>query len=708
MASVPFWCCNECTPTGCRVQKICTEDQFYAQYLSVGRPRPPKNYNGTYWAAWHNSISKKSRLAVQIDLQVIKRTLVNDGGCGGACATPSTGLGTGACGTNGTVSSTPRCKRTVYTDNVVFGYTGTMDLAGVSPDQQKEEREGGLEPVIDIPPGTYPCGLGVGCGAYFCANMNAATSFGTSPNWWAYENRKVLPRFSEYNGTISLNNTPNSTYPQLAVCGAIQRVNRCNTSTNYHDATICLDYPLVILPSYPALTCDGFTYACDPDIPQNGTNNFLIGCDLICQKLIDHLNALNMPNDLGVGIWNDFWVVKTQGRLRLLFDGRPQCNTVGSVYKPSAPITLNKTATLDLGMTSYRIECKIVLTPEKWCYKDVGCPCHQSWCEHGPSTLAIEIDTAIDAERPCSGGNTIQTTMTVGLENCYRPFGSAGWNTCYNWADLPQGASTNPAGIADVFRYLGAEPVERGHPYWVKYRSRYNHTETLNSWWSGTANDPYSLCRASRSGASISLGQYSFYVDTHEAFLASSSLCNAACAGAGTWCCSCGFPASSGSGYAWAPAGCYGSRISGIYSSCDPASPPCQDNCSGCLSTNGTGTHGSTPCGLQKCGTMSSPTVADMGCQAFYGCIGDGHFDHTHIYHVCASATFDICGLVALSGSAGLQRAIGAPDTWIDADWDPSASCSPLGTRTLYRSSAATVCEGPTSWIKGGGTITVT
>ena len=704
MSGVPYWCCGDCTPAGCAIKKICSDDNYYAEYISVGRPRPPKNYNGTYWAAWHNSIGKKSKLDADVLIKLVKRTLVNDGGCGGACGTPTTGLGTSQnCATNGSLGSTPRCKRTVYVDNMEWRFVTQLDLWGVSNDQQMEEEEDG-EQLISVPPGRYPCGFSVGCGSAFCTNLNAATSFGQFPQWWAKENVKMLPRFSNLETAVEATPLISYSYPQISNCGQIQRVNRCVGSIVNQVDTVCIDYPMVVLPSHGGLRCDGLTEACDRETPQNGTNNWSIGLDIISKSLMDRLDAIGVPTDVGIGVWNQTWVCKTSGRFRILFDGRPLTPNAGDVYKPSSKTTFTGTAVLDTGTASYSFDIKITMEPQKWCYKDPECPCMQSWCEHGPTSLHFEANVPLDVQNVCSGNNSISLSVDAGLETCYRPFGTIGWNTCYMWDDLPSNTyAGDPAFIRNTFRYLGAEPVERGHPYWVKYRSRYNHTETVNRWYQGTSNDPASLCPASRSGPSTPLGGYSFYVGSNQAYRASQSVCASQCA-PGVFCCSCGFPASTTT---YAPAGCYPSRVSNTYNSCDYTAPYCDPTCQGCVSTAGTGTvPGSTPCGSSSCGTMSIPTQPNMNCQAFLGCNGLPDFNHSIIFHICASAYFDICNLVSLSGSAGYQASIGAPDTWIFEEWDPKDSCTPLGTWIMKRASFETVCEGPSAWI-GGIQLTV-
>jgi hypothetical protein len=142
---------------------------------------------------------------------------------------------------------------------------------------------------------------------------------------------------------------------------------------------------------------------------------------------------------------------------------------------------------------------------------------------------------------------------------------------------------------------------------------------------------------------------------------------------------------------------------------CDYAAPYCDRTCSGCTNSAGTSTNPATAlprCG--NCGTFSIPLDTIVTCQAFLGCSNvNKWFDYSMIFNVCANATYDVCGLVALSGSAGFTKTIGAPDTWIWESWEPHKSCTPLGTFQMKTSSFATVCDGPSAWY-GAATIVVT
>lgn len=719
-------CCNPANPSCIALDRVCDLPAYIPEYISVGRPRPPRKYYGRYFPAWHNTMSKRGRLFTNITLNITKRTLVQEECVPGGCPAPA-GLSTDAsCLDPGAIVAAANCKRTVYTDRYIWQVSQILDFKGFSPDQTPY-LDAAQNPTASAPPGHLPCGLGLACGSV-CANPNAGTIFGPTPIWWNEENRKSLFRFNKANGQVLTSAQPSNLYPQTAACGAIDRVDRCPVSTSVVPTGICLDYPMVILPNDPGLDCNGNPFSCGPGALNNGSFEVLLGMDLVEPNLIAALQAMQLQNGQGIGTWNDFWFCYTSGRVRMLVDVKNRMPTDGSVFKPSAPINFSKTVVLDLGSETWRVSVIVDITPLDWCYTDKECHCSNrfasvdriSRCEFGPSTLFIKADCPVQEDGICGAPGTFSVNMVVGLEGVSRnPFT---WDPCFMWNQLPPNPVTAGIfpGTEDYYRFLGGEPVERGHPHWRRYRNRYNHTETINSWYTSTAPGDGFLCVPQRSGSSVTLASgIQFYIDPDcsgqpggfpgciNIFQSDIPYCNQICRDnyGPTWehCCSCSFPLQSppSSGfYVPATAGCYPGRPTNFYGCTDlTLFPDCEKFCSGFTAVNGSiigGSGGLPPCNTNRA-TMSCPDDPSF-CNPFFSC--DTVNPYTMVLNICAAGTFAICGLTG--ESSALTRSIGSPTTWLLDDWNPTMSCSPVGV--YYPKWNTTACLPAFQWQPNNGT----
>ena len=717
MSAVSSGCCCGGTPT-CVALPLCESPGYFAEYITIGRPRAPKKYYGTYFPAWHNTISSRGKIVGTIALTITKRTLVQTDCTSGACPAPA-GLSTAAsCTATGTVAATPNCSKTVYTDRYNWTWSGTLDLNGLSADQVPTVDAFG-DPTAPAPPGHLPCGLGLACGGLCLLGPNYPTLFGSAPVWWHAENRKSLPRFGDPSTTITASAIPSSLYPQVAACGTVSHVNRCPSTTSSITTGVCLDYPMVIVPNDPGNDCNGNPVTCGDAAYVNGSTEALLGMDLVEPNLIAALAAMGLPSTDGIGTWNDFWVCYTQNRMRMLFDVRGLMPTAGTVYKPSAGISISKTAVLDAGDRSWRVDATVNLTTSDWCYADKDCHCFErsrpkdrvTRCEHGPTTLAVSGDFPIEAEDLCAGSTDMFTaSMVLGLEGVFRAYPAA-WDACFMWNDLPSTSIASlPSFVTDSYRYLGAEPLERGHPFWKRYRTLYNHTETVNAWYTGTYSGGSPVCEPQRSGVSTDLGtNFSFYIDpesevfpgNYVIFDADTAACLAQCQSdygpSYQFCCECPIPLQVPPGvYSIPAAGCYTGKYRNFLTC---STTLCEEYCSG-FSTPG-GSAFSVP-GLPLCNdghaTMSSPTDT---CNAFFSCGGDD-LSYTMIFNLCATADFAICGLT--SETAAVVRNIGSPARWLIDDWKPWMSCSPVGIyRPKWDALGGLGCKGPSFWQPNNG-----
>lgn len=698
MSVIPSGCCCDPGDPSCLALDVCDLPGHIPEYISVGRPRAPRKYYGRYFPAWHSTISRRGKLVGSMAITITKRTIVQEECVIGGCPAPS-GLSTDSdCLDHGTIAAAPNCKRTVYTDQYIWQWSGTVNFKGLSPDQVPY-LDAFQNPAAPAPPGHLPCGLGIACGAV-CADPNAGTTFGSAPIWWNEENRKSLPRFNNPSTTITASAQPSNLYPQTADCGDIDFISRCPVSTSTIATGLCIDYPMVILPNDPGPDCNGNPFACGTGAVNNGSFEALLGMDVVEPNLIAALQAMQLQDGQGIGTWNDFWFCYTSGRVRMLMDLKPRLTTDGSVFKPSAPISFSKTLILDLGDETWRVTATVDLASSDWCYTDKDCHCTNrttavdrvTRCEFGPTTLAFRGDFPIQEEGLCSAGTSYFTVnMVVGLESVYRPY-PASWDPCFMWDNLPPNPVTAgiAPGTADQYRYLGAEPLERGHPYWRRYRNRYNHTESINSWYTSTAPGDGFNCKPPRSGSSTNIGNsgFSFYIDPTctlfpgciDVFQADTAACLAQCQAdyGPTYqlCCDCPIPLQSPPGtgnYVAAIAGCYTGKFTNYYNC---SSPACQLFCSGFTAVNGTiiGASGGLPPCIGGHATMSCPDDPAF-CNPFFSC--DTVNPYTMVLNVCASGTYAIC---AVTGeTASIRLTVTTPAIWLIDDWNPTMTCSPVG-----------------------------
>jgi hypothetical protein len=477
---------------------------------------------------------------------------------------------------------------------------------------------------------------------------------------------------------------------------------------------------MVILPNDPGNDCDGTLYSCGSGAVNNGSFEVLFGMDLVEPNLIAALQAMQLQDGQGIGTWNDFWFCYTSGRVRLLLDAKPRLATDGSVFKPSAAFSYSKTVTRDLGNETWRVTVVANLASSDWCYTDKDCHCFNrstavdriSRCEFGPSVLAFRGDFPVQQDGLCGSGGKFTVNMLVGLEGVERnPFT---WDPCFMWSQLPPSPVTAVLlpGTEDYYRFLGSEPVERGHPHWRRYRNRYNHTEAINSWYDSTVPGDGFNCRPRRSGASTYLGGsgFDFYVDPTcilfpgciDTFQSDTAACLAQCQAdyGPTYqlCCDCPTPLQSppaSGNYVAATAGCYSGKFTD-YNNC--AITPCDKFCSGSTTVNGSiiGSSGGLPACTEGSATLSCPNDPSF-CNPFFSC--DTTNPYTMVLNVCASGTFAICGLTY--ETAALRFVVTTPYIWLIDDWNPTMTCSPVG---VYRPKWNTVsCLPAYQWVANNG-----
>jgi hypothetical protein len=756
MSVIPATACC-CTAPTCPFRDVCRVgeewwDKLRAEYITVGRPRGPTVYPGTYWAAWHNGMSLQSVLDVDLNLQVVKRTLVQTP-CGAIPGCPGVNLPIdGVCTTTGFMTANSGCQQTTYTDNFNWNLNTTFTLRGVNPEQNREvardfnphlqdfpqipdpstpDHTQLGKPYCAIPPGYYPCGIQGSCNTGTCADANEATTFGSSPAWWPGENRKLIPRFTVKGATVQRTAIPSSSYPQVASCNAVSYQNRCTTTLSNFVEDICLDFPIIVLPGHSGLMCDG-----QPSIPCNivnkelGATSCIWGFDITEPQLLAGLNALGLPDGTYVGTRTNAWIVKyTSGgnqKVRFFFDIGSQIAAPGETFKftSNTVITEKATATRRFATTSWYFNLDFNFTPRKWCLNSPQCDCVQSYCENCPPVLNYSITASVSDQ--CNT-NDVLLDLNVGLEevalnwwfsdthhqlcpcgtNCGSSgfcgiFGSGTW--CWQWNNLPEGGFGIPAGATPsspygtkaTRRYLGDEPIERGHPFWRRYRNRYNHTLTTNDWWENGYSDLFSRCRVGVYGNIISLSQV--YATGHVAqpfeyccdgstFIAgfAKSPDPAFCP---TCACFCTVPDQTGTSscYACLPQGCYDVEPS-WWTGC-PASNP----------------YPSGTCGPTT--KSQDPYTGDPN--AVIPCFSIALFDYCNDFHKCGNQVLSLCGGLGFLSCeiAGTAYSVVLPDTVV-IEWDPKQSCCPTGTYNAKIASEATVCDGKSGWSNSNITVVV-
>lgn len=746
-------CC--CTPDpGCPFTNVCKDrDEWWEkvrlEYITVGRPKGPTVYPGTYWPAWHNTLSVRSLLDIDLKLRVVKRTLVQTP-CGALPGCPAVTLPiTDNCATTGFMTANPGCRQTTYTDNFNWTLNTQLSVRGVNPNQTRNivyDTTPHLQdfpsipdpstpdympvgkPYCSIPGGYYPCGIQGSCNTGTCVSINDATTFGSNPAWWPGENRKLIPRFTVDSATVIHTAIPSSSYPQIATCGSVSYSNRCTTATSSASEPVCLDFPIIVIPGHSGTMCDG-----QPSIPcavlnkELGADNVIWGFDITEPTLIAALNAMGLPDGTYVGQMSGAWIVKyTQAgvqKVRFFFDIGVQVPLAGDTFKftTNATIQEKRTATRRLTTTSWFFDIDFSFIPRKWCLYDKQCDCTQSYCENNPSVINYAVTGSISDQ--CST-NDINLSLDVGLEDvslqwwfsdtyhqlcpCGTNCGSTGFcgifgpgSYCWEWANLPEGGLGIPAGATPVSpggtkatrRFLGDEPIERGHPFWRRYRNRYNHTATTIDWWSNGYSDPMGRCRLAVYGNIVSISQ--IYAETRLTF-PWETCCDGSTTLAGfahdpincdPSCCFCSLVDQTGTGscYACLPAGCYDVKAS-WWNDCPPSNPYPSGTCGPTTKSN-------------------DPYVGDPN--AVVPCFSISLFTSCNPYHRCGYQILSLCGSLGFVSCelAGYAYSAALPETLI-LDWNPANSCGPLGTyHNVYTASETTVCEGPSAWTRSTFTV---
>ena len=695
MANLMASCCGEVTCAAvCDATPICGSElsRDIIEYITIGKAILPTKYPGQFWAAWHNNLNKDSTITADIELIITKRTAVSENCGGGSCNTPA-GLATSAsCADVGTIADDAGCKRSVYTENIIWNFEKILNLYGGIPEQSAVFVDSVLTHYNGFP-GSLPCGISQPCNTC-TGTLEEAVVFG-DPDWIAKENRKLIPRWGNTVTPVFMNDVMTTTYPITAVCDKVDFVSVCDSTATEVSSPVCLDFPIIVMPSQSGNDCYASPQACSADSPQNGADTVLWGLDIVSDSLTARLDGLSFPTNVGMGTWNDFWVVKTTGgRLRLMFNMSTGM-TAGTTKSPKDGMSYTKTAILDLGNETYRIDAKVAITCNRWSFASKGCHCHTSQpAENNKPVIQLRVDLPVDGDNLCSNLGLIELNVNAGLEDCYRPFGAVGWDACYAWNLLPNATifAGDPASIRLIYRYLGVTPVERGHPYWVKWRERYNHTETVNNWYNAgsVTNENYSPigCPVKRSGAATVLPTtVQFYVPYLQAQKCSTIGANNLCTSIGVGyqrCCTCTVPLDPPQ---WWPAGCYTFQKNNFYS-CSVIL--CEQFCSGCLTPAGTFSGGApTPC-MDGCGSVSIPYGSN--CQYYGACADNVELDYSMRLDVCAAQGYTFCDGVANSGSASYQANIGTYPTWI-WKWNPHTELSPSGTYPLYQTDDTTCGE---------------
>jgi hypothetical protein len=727
-------CCCE-VDAGCSARKTCDPlDDFWdknrAEYITVGRPKGPTVYPGVYWAAWHNGISKLAELDVKMSIKVTKRT-VTQTPCGGTCTTVLPPANNN-CASTGWLASQRQCANTVYADNMSWSIEQTFRIAGVSNDQTAiYDRDGTSHnlffpsitdpsvptpnagrPFPSVPPGYYPCIVQGQC-AVPCVDPNGAFNAPPNPNWWPGENRKQLPRFVSY-GDSTVSPLPASVYPQTADCGDVDYVNRCTSSTSTVQEWKCLDFPLIVLPGHSGTMCDGTaSIACSPFSKELGAQTVLWGFDIDCQSLIARLSAIGFVDGIQIGSYLTSWLctyttVAGVRKLRVLFNMASRLSSSGNTFKFTTNLMIKEAHNVGTQRAneSYYLEIDCEFTPRKWCLNTPDCDCVQSYCENAPSTLNYAFNCPLSIQ--CSTPGPVDWNVVVGLEHveigywngtndhslcpCGTSCGTSGplctANYCFQWSNLPTGGLGAPT-TQDTMRFLGSEPIERGHPLWRRFRNKYNHVQTVNDWYNNGLFAPASKCVYQMYGTRVVIGD----VYAPAISLPGPPGC---CSGTGA--------PTAGRGHDPDLCGC-----------APPASP--NDYCFCLTPSDGSGTETCIDCippgcypvlptyytecpvanfypASSKCGPVSSgDPLANMPCYSMslsFFC---------NAFQQCSFQAFSVCGELGFKSCviAGASYTVVFND-YLIVDWDPRYSCSPIGTYSAYAASQADMCLGRNYW----------
>lgn len=682
-------CCGEGFP--CAITTVCdARDDYWlktrAEYITVGRPRAPRVYPGRYWAAWHNVISPRGELDATINIAITKRSVRTET-CGGSCVTvtPPTSA---SCAVTGFLTPTAGCKQTAYTDYISWSTTSHLRLMGASADQNPSI---GLDndpkcdpsvpaypltgkPIPAVPPGYWPNGLSGACGVG--GDQNTAINPGQNPNWWAYENRKLLPRFF---GGDTVTKTANaiSTYPQIAACGDVQYVNRCSTTTSASaTAGMCIDFPIVALPSHPGNLCDGtpLTGGCDPRYRERGTTIAMWGFDIYNPELNALLDSINMPYGQHVGTAAGAWIVRYQynsvDKLRVLFNVDRKLGADGMVLRFATDAAITESGTLETSASgsvsadSYRAFISVSFTPRDWCLYDEECDCVASYAENCPTVLHYDVDLRVDNR--CGAGATIRHSLNIGLEEVVRAYPTALCNPdscsyspvscCYMWDSLPNGGTVPSTDR----KYLGAEPLERAHPFWRRYRNKYNHMYTVNDW---INNGKYgAICDCDP--VAVYGGTPTFSQLWHDA---PGPYAPGPC---GTCACTCPNPNGPQTG-----AGCY--SVASLVTDCPPVYY---------------GACGPTVANPSLNGRCLRMTVANSACSC-------------NPYHACGWQILAMCGELSWQSCTGSTTVfVWSPPPYLMIPWNPKSSCCPMGT---YQAIEGNLCNDPSTWVYGSTVVVI-
>lgn len=721
-------CCENPALFDCQARQVClplTEgqtwwDQVRAEYITVGRPKGPTVFPGTYWAAWHNGINPNGKLDLNMTIEVTKRTVVQEE-CGGTA--PAVTVPTGAdCTVANFLTATAGVKQTAYTDNFYWTLQGQLYLVGVVPDTEQEwaigtdeyhlqyfpfiedpSVPGGSRPYPAIPAGYFPCGIQGTC-AEECDDENEATEFGTDPNWWPGENRKLTPRFFSKSVTVETTPVPASSYSQLAACDEVEYEDRCNPINVLDEiqSPVCLDFPMIVLPGHSGDLCTGQASAsCDQLNKELGANQALWGFDLLEPELLARFEALNLPDGTYIGASNDIWMVKWTNalnitKIRFLFDVSRQITAAGQTLKFTTDVVLAEAGTVTkvAALESWRVSIDFEFTPVEWCLHAPECGCVQSLAENAPSVLTYTFDIPLDEN--CGGGGALQLSMSVGLENVTVP---SFWNAvnehgycpcgtacecdpespyapipeCWQWDELPDGGNCVAGFVEGYIKFLGDEPIERGHPLWRRYRTRYNHVATTNNWCD--PDEGY--------GPPSSPGMYGVAPTAGQIFVAEYPV----------------IPPGSCCGGLTMYAGKAANTLPGECGSSDAQYDPTCNGGEGGFVCLPEGCYDVEPTDPVDGGLSYSIQLAGQ-CNPNHACFCEEDRCFWQAFRFNGGPNYNNCEI------AGLTHVIGLPEIVI-VTWDATSFCTPTAGE-VFTSSEATFCEGKSSWLSSSIQATIT